>query len=169
MARLATVSSIGVPIKMMLSRSRREKISYARSPRLVCSITIGTRAMIAPSLCCYRYKPNSTACGADGGGKLGRFPVVEELQRFLVPHPVFDAFQSTVAGQSCADRLRSLLGLLGQGVDLFLDFVVRDLELFLFRDLLEDERRLHLTDGAFALSGTQTRHVHLSHVFGAHT
>src|SRR6476660_8586745 len=41
-ARLATLSSIGVPIKMMLSLRRREKMSYARSPRLVCSTTIGT-------------------------------------------------------------------------------------------------------------------------------
>jgi hypothetical protein len=42
MARFATPSSIGVPMKMMLSFSRREKMSYARSPRLVCSTTIGT-------------------------------------------------------------------------------------------------------------------------------
>src|SRR3982751_3211533 len=146
MARLATVSSMGVPMKMMLSRSRREKISYARSPRLVCSITIGTNAMIAPSLCCYRYKPTSTACVAMGSGNLGRFAVVKKLQRFLVPHPVFDAFQSTVAGQSCADRLRGLLGLLGQSVDLFLDLVIGDLELFLLRDLLQDQRGLHLAD-----------------------
>jgi hypothetical protein len=41
-ARLATLSSIGVPMKMMLSFSSREKMSYARSPRLVCSTTIGT-------------------------------------------------------------------------------------------------------------------------------
>src|SRR5450756_229525 len=33
--RFATVSSIGVPTKMMLSFSNREKMSYARSPRLV--------------------------------------------------------------------------------------------------------------------------------------
>src|SRR5262245_24803858 len=36
------LSSIGVPMKMMLSLSSREKMSYARSPRLVCSTTIGT-------------------------------------------------------------------------------------------------------------------------------
>ena len=36
------LSSIGVPMKMMLSFSSREKMSYARSPRLVCSTTIGT-------------------------------------------------------------------------------------------------------------------------------
>src|SRR3984893_5798417 len=36
------LSSIGVPIKMMLSRSSREYMSYARSPRPVCSMTMGT-------------------------------------------------------------------------------------------------------------------------------
>src|SRR5882724_471719 len=119
MDRLATISSMGVPIKMMLSRSRREEMSYARSPRLGCSITIGTSAMIAPSLCCYRYKP-SWFCVPTGGGNLGRFAAKEELQSLLVPHPVFDALQGAVAGQPGADRFRSLLGLLGQGVDLVL-------------------------------------------------
>src|SRR6266404_2479656 len=134
MDRLATISSMGVPIKMMLSRSRREKMSYARSPRLVCSITIGTSAMIAPSLCCYRYKP-SWFCVPTGGGDLGRFAAKEELQRLLVPHPVFDALQGAVAGQSGADLGRGLPHLLGQGVDFFLNFLVRDLKLFLLRNL----------------------------------
>ena len=41
--RLAMVSSIGVPRKMMLSLSSLEYRSKARSPRLVCSTTVGTR------------------------------------------------------------------------------------------------------------------------------
>src|SRR5215469_11850101 len=44
--RLAMVSSIGVPIKIMLSFRRREKMSYALSPRLVCSTTMGTSAIV---------------------------------------------------------------------------------------------------------------------------
>src|SRR6266850_7836360 len=152
MDRLATISSMGVPIKMMLSRSRREKMSYARSPRLVCSITIGTSAMIAPSLCCYRYKP-SWFCVPTGGGDLGRFAAKEELQSLLVPHPVFDALQGAIAGQSCADRLGGLLRLLGQSIDFFLDFLVGHLELLLFGDLLQDQRGLDLTDRSLALSG----------------
>ena len=42
MTRLAIVSSIGVPMKTIRSLRRREKMSYARSPRPVCSTTIGT-------------------------------------------------------------------------------------------------------------------------------
>src|SRR5690242_5458211 len=38
-------SSIGPLTKMMRSRSSREKMSKARSPRLDCSITIGTRLL----------------------------------------------------------------------------------------------------------------------------
>src|SRR5258708_8805806 len=36
---------MGVPMKIILSRKSREKMSYARSPRLVCSTTIGTSAI----------------------------------------------------------------------------------------------------------------------------
>src|SRR5918994_6323238 len=43
MTRLAMVSSIGVPRKMIRSLSSREKMSNERSPRLVCSMTMGTR------------------------------------------------------------------------------------------------------------------------------
>jgi hypothetical protein len=41
--RLAIVSSIGVPTKMMFSLSSFEYRSYPRSPLLVCSMTVGTR------------------------------------------------------------------------------------------------------------------------------
>src|SRR3974377_590593 len=51
MTRLAPGSSMGVPMKMMRSFSRREKMSYARSPRLVCSTTMGMRYMLPPLSC----------------------------------------------------------------------------------------------------------------------
>jgi hypothetical protein len=41
--RLAIPSSTGPVRKMIRSFNRREKMSNARSPRLVCSTTIGTR------------------------------------------------------------------------------------------------------------------------------
>ena len=41
MTRFAITSSIGVPMKMILSLRRREK-DVARSPRPLCSTTIGT-------------------------------------------------------------------------------------------------------------------------------
>src|SRR5437899_1756932 len=47
MTRLASSSSMNVGRKMIRSLSRREKMSKARSPRGVCSITIGTRAITA--------------------------------------------------------------------------------------------------------------------------
>src|SRR6185436_13515818 len=45
MTRLASSSSMNVGRKMIRSLSNREKMSNARSPRGVCSMTIGTRAM----------------------------------------------------------------------------------------------------------------------------
>ena len=44
--RLAVRSWIGPFTKMIRSLSRREKMSYARSPLLVCSTTIGTRSFM---------------------------------------------------------------------------------------------------------------------------
>src|SRR3972149_4018771 len=41
-------SSIDSPRKITLSLSRREKMSYARSPRLVCSTTMGISMSVAP-------------------------------------------------------------------------------------------------------------------------
>src|SRR5919108_685968 len=46
MTRLASSSSMNVGRKMIRSLSRREKMSKARSPRGVCSMTIGTRAIL---------------------------------------------------------------------------------------------------------------------------
>src|ERR1700761_6232811 len=43
--RLAIVSSIGLPMKMMRSLSSRLKMSNSRSPRAVLSMTMGTRGM----------------------------------------------------------------------------------------------------------------------------
>ena len=42
MTRLALVSSICVPRNTMRLASSREKMSYARSPRFVDSMTVGT-------------------------------------------------------------------------------------------------------------------------------
>src|SRR5678815_6189644 len=50
MTRLASSSSMNVGRKMIRSLSSREKMSKARSPRGVCSITIGTRAITTISL-----------------------------------------------------------------------------------------------------------------------
>ena len=41
MMMLATWSSTAVPRKMIRSLSRREKMSQPRSPRWVCSMTVG--------------------------------------------------------------------------------------------------------------------------------
>src|SRR5215470_3366546 len=46
MTRLASSSSMKVGRKMIRSLSSREKMSNARSPRGVCSITIGTSAIV---------------------------------------------------------------------------------------------------------------------------
>ncbi len=46
MTRFAIWSSIGPPKKMTLSLSRREYMSYARSPKLDFSITVGINIIV---------------------------------------------------------------------------------------------------------------------------
>src|SRR3954453_21116284 len=60
----ATVSSIGVVTKTKRSLSMREKMSNARSPRLVCSITVGTINLSIPA-------PRQLAADFHGHGFLG--------------------------------------------------------------------------------------------------
>jgi hypothetical protein len=47
---LATVSSMGVPKKMMRSLKSREYRSKTRSPRVLCSTTVGTKSSRIGSL-----------------------------------------------------------------------------------------------------------------------
>src|ERR687888_69832 len=68
--RFARSSSMKVGRKMMRSFNRREKMSNARSPRGVCSITIGTRAigdlLIAGTTTPEPWRGRRAARGSDG-------------------------------------------------------------------------------------------------------
>src|SRR5438876_3982718 len=69
--RLAIWSSTGVPRKMIRSFSRRLYMSNARSPREVCSTTIGTSGLIVLALVSLRRADSSTRLarrGVIGGG-----------------------------------------------------------------------------------------------------
>src|ERR671937_1203096 len=83
MIRLATVSSIGVPRKMIRSFSSREKMSKERSPRLVCSMTIGTRFASAMGPSGRRCERSGTTRGYQRSGPAAGGPERVALGRLL--------------------------------------------------------------------------------------
>src|SRR5438477_13107773 len=106
MTRLASSSSMNVGRKMIRSLSRREKMSNARSPRGVCSTTIGTKAI----------------------GLSLRIPYLcvldQEIERFLLAQATTQVLQvSTLLHHTANGRtraLRRLRELFDLGVDFFL-------------------------------------------------
>src|SRR6187399_2211413 len=101
MTRFAMLSSIEVPMKMMLSLSRREKMSYARSPRFVCSTTIGINCEWGEGMeGFYRKRP-----GLVGG--LGHRRVLDEPRhRLLATDPRADAIEGMLLLEPLADGRR---------------------------------------------------------------
>src|SRR3989442_1489183 len=117
--RLARSSSMNVGRKMIRSLSSREKMSKARSPRGVCSITMGTRAMNRSfSLARRAIGPPLGAVG--GGRRYGLFMdfriAVQELGRHTLAQPMPQPLQVAALLHHTPDRRRWALA--GAG-DLF--------------------------------------------------
>src|SRR5215510_7027445 len=119
MTRLASSSSMKVGRKMIRSLSRREKMSNARSPRGVCSMTMGTSA-ITFSL---SFRPRRTTRRLGRGGRRLRDQPVEGLP-FTKPeaetvevtallHHTLDGGQGPLTGLRDALDFRVHLGLAG--------------------------------------------------------
>src|SRR2546426_11419230 len=105
--------------KMIRSLSSREKMSKARSPRGVCSITMGTRAMnLSFSLALRAIGPPLGAVG--GGRRYGLFMdfriAVQELERHTLAQPMPQPLQVAALLHHTPDRRRWALA--GAG-DLF--------------------------------------------------
>src|ERR671919_285075 len=126
MTRLASSSSMNVGRKMIRSLSSREKMSNARSPRGVCSMTIGTRAM--PTLLrewCLR-------------GDARVFD--EQVEGLALAEPVTQGVQVAALLHHTPDgRGRPLAGP-GELLDLGLDLGVGGRDLLLFGDRLQQQR-----------------------------
>src|SRR5512135_3507188 len=95
MMRLATSSNTGPPRNTMRSFSRREKMSYARSPLAVCSTTIGTRAISA---------------GLLGQPRDRRFRL-QEIEQLVLQQPLLEAGERTLVAQAAPHLARLDAGL----------------------------------------------------------
>src|SRR5271157_1711635 len=141
-------------------------MSYARSPLLVCSITMGT-SIFCGSLTCPHFFPNGQR-GENGMHAALCRPAVQRIQGLLVADAMPNSIQPCIPRQTRAHLLYGLLRLVGQHLQLAVNLLITDLNLFCVSNLLEDQRRLNLAQCSLALTGTQTAEVHALHVFGFH-
>src|SRR5579872_6285681 len=129
MARFARLSSIGPPTKMIRSFSRREKMSKARSPRAVCSTTIGTKCPIVLPYLGGRHSGNR--CFTD------LCVLHEKIQCFSASHRIDDHAKAGGAAQSLDDGFAALPVGTGHRIELPFNIGGRDLELFRFGHFFE--------------------------------
>src|SRR4029077_17117115 len=146
MTRLASSSSMKVGRKMIRSLSSREKMSNARSPRGVCSLTIGTRAITAISL-------RAHARVLD-----------EHVEGLALAQPVAQSVQVAALFHHTPDRRRRPLTGARVSLDLGLDLGVANRDLFLLADGLQQERSPHRGLGGRPELGQQLAVVQLDPV-----
>src|SRR5271157_4985178 len=140
-------------------------MSYARSPLLVCSITMGT------SMFCGSSTAHTSSRRVKGGSGMQAAlcgPAVQRIQGLLVADAMPNSIQPSILRQTRAHLLHGLLRLVGQRLHLAVNFLITDLNLFCVSNLLQDQRRLYLAQGSLPLTGTQTTEVHALHIFGFH-
>src|SRR5947209_2123791 len=114
-------------------------MSYARSPRALCSTTIGTECPMCASV--------DLAGGGFGcGDALG---LLDQPVDGLGPDDSVDQ-RSDVAAQGLDDRLARLAVLGGERVELALDVGLGRLDAFLLRDGLDQQGGLHPPPGLLA-------------------
>src|ERR1700747_1242723 len=111
-------------------------MSYARSPRPVCSITIGTSIIFGSfKFTCHTPSPR-TCFVCEGGLKVVRLCglVIQKVEGLLVADSVPNPIERPIACQTCPHRFGSLFGLQGKRLDLVINLFIADLELLEIRD-----------------------------------
>src|ERR1700680_3191888 len=143
-------------------------MSYARSPRPVCSITIGTNISCGSFTFTF-HTPDPAAEASRGIGSDSRGLMIKKVEGLLVADSIPDSIQRPIACQTRPDSLRRLLRLLGQSYDLAIDFRITYLDLFLLGTFFQQQRSLHFLHRLIPLPAPQAVQIHLLHVFRLHT
>src|SRR5206468_1156107 len=120
---------------MIRSLRSREKMSNARSPRGVCSTTIGTSATAPPP-------PLGCRLGVAPAGRLlglnGRM-LDQKLQHFRLPEACPQRREVPAALEQGADRLRGPPGVPSQPLDLGVELAITDRDLLPLGDRLQEQ------------------------------
>src|SRR5271169_6189120 len=111
-------------------------MSYARSPRPVCSMTIGTSIT-----CSFRTRSHTPApinlASVGGGSGYSRGLMVQIIEGLFVADSVPDSIQHPFLCQTSADAFHRLFRLLRKSFDLAIDLLVSDFNFFLVGDLFQ--------------------------------
>src|SRR6202035_4636194 len=143
-------------------------MSYARSPRPVCSITIGTNISCGSFTFTF-HTPDPAAEASRGIGSDSRGLMIKKVEGLLVADSIPDSIQRPIACQTRPDSFRRQLRLRSQSFDLAVDFRIADLDFFLLGDFLPQQRSLHFLHCLIPLPAPQAVEIHLLHIFGLHT
>src|SRR5271166_6850417 len=148
-------------------------MSYARSPRLVCSTTMGTSMfcgsllVLTPTLHEYRFfAAQTSSLGSKGESRMQAAlcgPAVQCIQGLLVADAMPNSIQPSILRQTRSHLLDGLLRLVGQRLQLTVKFLVTDFNLLLVSDLLQDQRCLYFPQCSLTLTGAQASEVHALH------
>src|SRR5579862_221361 len=142
-------------------------MSYARSPRPVCSITIGTSIIFGSfKFTCHTPAPTANSLAReDRKWSALRGLVIQQVEGLLGADSVPNPIQRPIACQSSPHRFRSLFCLRCERLDLVIDFFLADVNLLQIGDLVEQQCCLDLLYRLVPLPDAETVQVHLLHVF----
>src|SRR5919198_3957605 len=164
MTRLASSSSMNVGRKMIRSLSRREKMSKARSPRGVCSMTIGTRAILRLLLI---RSPRTVGPPPHDVLRLALPLRVhgcvldQEVERLAFAEPEAQRLEVTTLLHHTPHGRRRSLARARDRFDLGVHLGIGRRQLLAIRDRLQEQRALHRSLRAGAELGHELRHVPL--------
>src|SRR5579872_2759346 len=145
MTRFARLSSMPPPTNTIRSFNRREKISYARSPRAVCSTTIGTKCPIK-----FPYVSSDFSAGffiAD------RRLLEQKIQRLAFTHRVDDRPEPGALAQQFDHRFAALTVGCRERIQLALEFGGRHFDGLALGYLLQQQGGLHAAFCLFFIFG----------------
>src|SRR5579863_10063145 len=111
-------------------------MSYARSPRPVCSITIGTNIRCGSFTFTF-HTPDPTTEASRRIGSDSRGLMIKKVEGLFVADSIPDSIQRSIACQTRPDSLRRLLRLCCQSFDFAIDFRIADLDFFLLGDFFQ--------------------------------
>src|SRR6266478_60450 len=118
-------------------------MSYARSPRPVCSMTMGTSIMRASfSFTSPTPAGNPRSLGGLEALRLSGL-TVQKIEGLFVADPVPDSIQRSITCQTSADRIRRLIRLCRQSFNLAVNFVIADFNFLLVGDLIQQQSGFH--------------------------
>src|SRR5687767_10168902 len=143
MTRLASSSSMKVGRKMIRSFSRREKMSNARSPRGVCSMTMGTRAMNVSLLLGGIRRTVALTHGERRRSRMDRRVIDQELQGHALAETMAQTLEVPALLHHTPYGRHRPLRSLGDLVDLRLDIGLRRRQPFAIGDGLEQQCPAH--------------------------